>query len=262
MVLTKRTKCSLAQFMDMFNASVVVTLLDKYDISSGWGSVSDQTGLTHALSHADSDKLGRLLEEIAATYRYLRNSYSPKGPFDERWKDLTKCLLLDGYHLEEGSIARIEPFLEGTEPIEDDLTEELERSGLAARGEVKKQIADSANDFKAVSPDYNGGLSHARIALETLIRDIAKNKGLIITEANEKNAWGLSLRHLQEEDFINKKQENALASVYTLISPGSHVPIGFTEEEYVRFGRNLAISMCYFAIKLFNGKNGTGTVPF
>ena len=246
----------------MFEAAVGHTLLKKHDISLGWGSGYNQLEIGDTLLNTNKANLGSLVEEIVATSGDLRNRVSPRYRFDERWLDLTKCLLLDGYRVEKSTITRIEPFLEGSEPVEDDLTKELQRSGLSARDLVKKQIADSADDFKKISPDYNGGLSHSRIAIETLIREIAKENGLIITEENEKNAWGLSLRHLREHDFINEKQEKVLASIYTFISQGAHVPLGFTEEEYVRFGRNLVISMCYFVIKLFNGKDCGKTMPF
>ncbi len=262
MVLMKRTKYSLAQFLDLFDADVGHTLLNKYDISLGWAGSYNQIEISSALLRADNDKLGRLLHEVVSTRGDLRNRVEPRYRFDERWNDLTKCLLLDGYRIENESITRIEPFLEGAEPVEDDLSKELQRSGLPACKKVKEQIVDSANDFRKASPDYNGSLSHARIAIETLVRDIAMKKGLNILEKNEKKAWGLSLAYLRENTFISEKQEKTLAFIYTFISPGSHVPIGFTEEEFVRFGRNLAISMCYFMIKLFNGEGSVGVVFF
>ena len=251
MVLTKRTKHSLAQFLELFEAAVGSTLLSKYDIPLGWGGY-DQTMLSHVLLNADNVKLGGLLGEIVATNRYLKNRVSPRYMFDERWQDLTKCLLLDGYRIVNNSITRIEPFLEGAEPLEDDLTKELHISDLSSREEILEQIDDSTNDFKKAPLDYNGCLTHVRIALETLVRNIAKDKGFHVTD--EGKAWGSSLEYLKNQGLLNKKGEEALSSAYTFISPGSHVPLGFTEEEYVRFGRNLAISMCYLVIKLFNGK--------
>lgn len=256
MVLTKRTKYSLAQFLDLFDAAVGLTLLEKYDISLGWGGYK-QIAISETLLRTDNAKLGHLVEEIVATNKHLKNKVTPKYSFDERWQDLMKCLLLDGYRVEQGSIIKIEPFLEGVESVEDDLTKELQNSNLPSCAEITKQISDSADDFKKAETDYNGCLSHSRIALETLIRDIAKNGGFHITD--EGKAWGQSLGSLQKTDFINRKEEQALSSVYSFISEGSHAPLGFTQEEYVRFGRNLATSMCYFIIKLFNGKTKKDT---
>lgn len=260
--LTKRTKYSLAQFLDLFGAEVGRILLEKHDISLGWGGYG-QSVLRNTVLNADDGKIGRLLEELVHTNGDLKYRVSPRYRFNERWQDLTKCLLLDGYRIEGNSLTRVEPFLEGVEPIEDDLTKELQRSCLHTCEEIKNQIIASADDFRKPTPDYNGALSHARIALETLVRGIAENKGFTNAEDGKK-AWGQSLSYIRENGIISDKEEKELASVYTFISEGSHVPIpvGFTKEEYVRFGRNLAISMCYFVIKLFNGKDRAGTTPF
>ena len=45
--------------------------------------------------------------------------------------------------------------------------------------------------------------------------------------------------------------------IYTFISKGAHRPLGFTDEEFVRFGINLAISACYFLVKILNGDEGS-----
>ena len=128
---------------------------------------------------------------------------------------------------------------------------ELRNSYLSSSDDVIRHIKLSAESFRKSSPDYNACLSHSRIALETIVRSIAKDKGLEINEPNK--AWEKSLSHLKDKKFITNKEEEAIASTYTFISDGAHVPVGFTEEEFVRFGRNLAMSVCYFIIKKFNG---------
>ncbi len=40
--------------------------------------------------------------------------------------------------------------------------------------------------------------------------------------------------------------------VYGFISRASHTPIGFSEQEFARLGRSLALGFCYFLIKQFN----------
>ncbi|TOK92651.1 DUF4145 domain-containing protein, partial [Vibrio parahaemolyticus] len=86
-------------------------------------------------------------------------------------------------------------------------------------------------------PDYNGSLTNIRIALETLVREIAFDKGFTTTRTG--NTWGPSLNYLKTNGFIDQKDENALSSVYTFISNGAHIPLGFSQEEFVRLGRNL-----------------------
>jgi hypothetical protein len=56
-------------------------------------------------------------------------------------------------------------------------------------------------------------------------------------------------------EFLTEKEEQkVIAPIYGFISDGCHKPLGFSEEEFARFGRNLAISMCYFLIKKFEPK--------
>lgn len=248
MVVTKRTKLSLCQFLDLFDQDVVHILLEKHDITA-WGY--SQTEISQALSEASQGSSESLIDELVRTNGDLRNRVSPRYRFDERWKDFKKCLLLDGFNVEEKAILRLEPVIESTEPVEDDLSNELNISTLASATEVIRHIKLSAESFRNSSPDYNACLSHSRIALETIVRAIAKYKGLEINENSK--AWGKSLLYIRETGLITSKEEGAIASTYTFISDGTHIPVGFTEEEFVRFGRNLAMSVCYFVIKKFNG---------
>ncbi len=248
MIITKRTKLSLCQFLDLFEQDVVHVLLEKHGMSA-WGY--SQTEIGEVLSEADKTSIETLIDEIVSTNGDLRNRVSPRYRFDERWQDFEKCLLLDGFKIKEKTLLRLEPVIESTHPVEDDLTNELNNSNLGSSNEVIRSIKLSADSFKKSTPDYNACLSHSRIALETIIRSIAEHKGAQISEPNK--AWGKSLSHLKNSNFISSKEESAIASTYTFISDGSHIPVGFTEEEFVRFGRNLAMSVCYFIIKKFNG---------
>jgi hypothetical protein len=122
---------------------------------------------------------------------------------------------------------------------------------LASSDEVIRLIKLSAESFRKSSPNYNACLSLSRIALETILREIAKFKNFETT--GDDKLWGKSLSYLKNIGFITSKEESAIASTYTFISDGAHIPVGFTEEEFARFGRNLAMSVCYFIIKKLNG---------
>jgi hypothetical protein len=250
MLITKRTKISLAQFFDLFDDYTKHLLFEKYNIVYSLCDSASQIDLCDSLLTAGNENIQLLVEEIVATTGYLRNKIIPKYPFDERWKDLTQCLLLDGYQIEQNILIRIEPNLDGIQPIEDDLTAELNSSCLSQRKNIIALMESSAHDFRKPNPDFNGCLSNSRIALETLVINIAENNGF--QKSTESKIWGQSLDYLLRTNFINKKENDAISSVYTLLSDGTHIPLGFTDEEYVRFGRNLAISMCYFIIKIFN----------
>jgi hypothetical protein len=61
--------------------------------------------------------------------------------------------------------------------------------------------------------------------------------------------WGAMIMHLRMCGLITLEEERGLAGVYTFVSPGSHRPIGLSEEQMARLGRSLAMSMCWFLLK-------------
>jgi len=248
MIISKRTKLSLCQFLSLFTQDIVQILLEKHDVSV-WGYTQIQ--ISEALLEASQEAIGELIDEIVRTNGDLLNKVTPRYRFKDRWQDFERCMLLDGFKIDDKCILKLEPTIESTEPVEDDLSNELNISSLVSSEEVIRHIKLSAESFKKSSPDYNACLSHSRIALETIVRCIAKHGGLEINEDNK--AWGKSLLYIRELGIITNKEEGAIASTYTFISDGSHKPVGFTEEEFARFGRNLAMSSCYFVIKTFNG---------
>ena len=118
---------------------------------------------------------------------------------------------------------------------------------------IIKLLRESANAFKQASPDYNGCLSKARLTLETIVRNKVEDE----SKTDEK--WGKALSILKNKDFLTKEEEEAIASTYTLVSDGSHKPLGFTNEEYARYGRNLLMTTCYYLIKKQNAMSKTTT---
>ena len=95
----------------------------------------------------------------------------------------------------------------------------------------------------------NGCLSKARIALETLALSMARARPGFYG-----SKWGHAVMHLRKSGLITEAQEAGLTGVYSLISPGSHKPVAFDEQEYARLGRNLAVTMCYFLAKCQNNR--------
>lgn len=251
MNVSKRTKLSLSQFLGLLNTYTYNALFEKYNISYV-DEYEENLSIKQTILQADNKSIAFLFDEIAKTDGDLRYGVvSPKYRFDERWKELKECLLLDGFRVENGIIKSVEPIIEANIPIEDDLTKEIQSSSLDESQDIINQINLSAQDFLKSAPDYNGCLSHVRIALETLIRSIAKSRGF--QYSNENKEWGEALNFLKTDGFLTKKQEESISSIYTFVSDGSHIPLGFTEMEYARFGRNLVTSICYFVSKLLTG---------
>ena len=251
MQITKRSKLSLAQLLGVIDNKSVYVLLDKYDLDPYQANSVIDIG--NVMQSASETQVSNLIEEIVLTSSTLRNAVSPKYKYDDRYDEFKKSLLLDGYIIKANSIKALDPNFEGREPVEDELLHEIARSDLDAKNEVKSCVLASASDFIKAQPDFNGSLTNIRICLETIVRKIAVKRGF--TANSFGNTWGPSLGYLKNEGFFTEKEEKTLASVFTFVSDGAHVPIGFSEEEFVRLGRNLCASMCYFVIKKYNANN-------
>nr|WP_321267737.1 hypothetical protein [uncultured Sulfurimonas sp.] len=240
MTLTNRTKLSLVQFLDLQDYQHINILFEKYSLDDTCRNILDirETILDNDISS--------LLKEIVGTRQALKNRVDSKTSFNERWDELIKCLYLDGYKIEDNKLISIQPYIPGTIAIEDDLTHEILQSNLSKIDDIVKFINESAEAFKKTTPDYNGCLSKVRLAIETMVRDIAND-----TTCTNK-CWGKALHQLKASGLLTQDEEQAIASTYTFVSDGSHIPLGFTHEEYARYGRNLILSVCYFMIKKYN----------
>ncbi|MDM5075894.1 hypothetical protein OB931_05755 [Aeromonas media] len=248
MQVSRRSKFSLAQLLSVIDKPTVYVIFDKFGFTPQ--AVVSPAEIADEILAASDTILSDVILEVVQTARTLRNKTSPKYQFDDQFSILEKSLLLDGYQIEGNLVKALDPNFVGKEAVEDALFKEVQASSIVNKKDILDAIKCSADDFVKAQPDYNGSLTNIRILLETLVREIAFNKGFATTKSG--NAWGTSLNYLKMNGFIDQKDENALSSVYTFISNGAHIPLGFSQEEFVRLGRNLCYSMCYFVIKKFN----------
>lgn len=247
MTLTNRTKTSIAQLFDLIDYQYINIIFGKHSFPANCENIEDsQKNLFEG-----AGDIASLVNEIISTQKTLKNKVQSKTSFNQQWDDLVKCLLLDGYKIEGDNIIPIEPNVDGVIAIEDDLTTEIKNSSLSKKNDIVRIINESAEAFKNATPDYNGCLSKARIALETIIRNKVED------ESGTNEGWGRSLNILKANGFITNDEEQAIASTYKFVSDGSHIPIEFTEAEYARYGRNLIMTVCYFIIKKQNAINET-----
>ena len=179
MNLSKRSKLSLCQVLDLFAREVVATILAKHELDTEglnpWDGEPVPELVCESIFGASAAQLANLVDEIVRTRGSMRFQISPKYVFDERWDDLVLCFELDNYRLEYVGPGRqrfvtIEPAIEGVDPVDNSLTRELRQSGLLEADEIIRTLEASANLFRA--GDMNGCLSKARIALETLALSI------------------------------------------------------------------------------------------
>jgi hypothetical protein len=224
---------------------------------TGSGAITPNQLLSWLRASSASQVEG-LVDEICHSTRMLRAAVFPKYLYDERWDDLDRCFLLDGYRFTGDystgyKVVAVDPTIAETPPLDDDLSGELNRSNLADRQEIMRLMKNSADDFRKQPQDLNGALTSARISLETLAKNIAAIHRATTPMSGDPTKFGATLLYLRQIGFLDQKEEELIAGVYSFVSPGAHVPVGFTEEEMVRLGRSMIASMCYFLAKTHNG---------
>lgn len=260
MRLSQRSKLSLCQFLGILPREELRTLLLKHGVeANGWEWERPDVplaGPVRELILASSDEtVSSLLDELTRTRTTVRNGISPRYRYDERWDDLLGCLELDGYvakgeygnHLKQ--FIPVDPTIAGQEPIEDDLTKALKSSGLPTVDGILSCLDNSTIAFcNSQNPDFNAALNNARVAMESIARDIAESVEDI--GPYDPGKWGSILSVMKAKKVITEDQEKGLAGVYRFLSPGSHRPQVMTEREYVRLARHLTVSMAFFLLKL------------
>jgi hypothetical protein len=205
--------------------------------------------LRDALTRIGRQEALSLLDEVARTEGDLRNRVAPRYRFDERWADLAKCLLLDGYLLGDKRFTPTDPSISDAVPLEDDLVQALRSCGAPHADDIIRKINDSSEAFRAQPPNYNACLNDARVALETLAVDISQGRSAPQVAAPDISKWGSVINHLRSVGLINLEEERGLVGVYGFVSPGSHRPIGISDEQMARLGRSFAMNMCWFLLK-------------
>ena len=264
MKLGRRSRLSLCQFLTLFGRGELVLLLGKYgfptdELENEWAGAGTAGALKDVVVQASASQLEGLVQELARTQYSMRIGISPRYRFDERWTDLRLCLELDGYAwkrdrdefgIEQDRFVSIEPNIEGAATVEDELTGELRRSGLPDVEGIVQVLDGSASAFR--NSDFNGCLNNARVALQTLATSIARERLREHAGSFDERKWGQVIAYLRSSGLITQQQEQGLAGVFGLISPGSHTPIGFDDEEFARLGRGLAVSVIYFLVKRLN----------
>lgn len=258
-MLSTRTLISLSQYLGLQEQASVELVLEKCGIARGFAMIRDAREILECLRRSSEAQRSLLLEEICHSTRLLRAPVNPKYMYDERWHDLESCLLLDGYRITGDyssgyQIVAIDPTIPGAAALDDDLSTELRKSNLTDREEIIRLMENSANDFRKQPADFNGALTSARVSLETLARNIAAIHRQATPMTGDPTKFGAIIAYLRHQaNFLNDKEEQGITGVYAFVSPGAHVPVGFTEEEMVRLGRGMIASICYFLIKKHNG---------
>jgi hypothetical protein len=263
-MIGRRTRYSFAQFLELQEPAISIVLLSKYGVqhlSLSAGQVL--YGLVNTIRGLDDRSLMLALAEVVATSGDLRARVSPKYRFDERMHDLTQCLLLDGYIIQDRKLIQADPSIADAAPLEDDLVIALQGSGAPRAGEIIAKINDSAEAFRRTPPDYNASLVNARVAMETLAGDIAADVASRASSPAHYNPskWGEVLAFLRSCGELTVEEERGLAGVFGFLSPGAHRPVGIPEDQMTRLGRSFALNTCWFLLKNHLVRGGKGPMP-
>lgn len=245
-MLSKRTKLSLCQFLDLQSGALLEVLFSKHGMEA---PIHDMGDLTFTVMNAHPDLLHGLLGEVIRTGGDLRLRVTPRYRYDLRREDLDHCLFLDGYRIGDNQLIPIDPSVEGAEPLDDDLTTSIRESGLQQAEEIIRILDNSTAAFRGVPPDINACLTNVRVALQTIATAIADERQGSDPSSYDPSRWEEVLRYLQVSGFITTQEEKGLSGVYGFISPGAHQPFDSEDIEMARLGRNLAIGMVYFLTK-------------
>ncbi|WP_207238099.1 MULTISPECIES: hypothetical protein [unclassified Pseudomonas] len=139
----QRTRYSLAQFLALQDVSVAIVLLGKYGVQDHYLYPGQLLiGLAQTLAGLDDRITLLILQEIVGTQGNLRAAVTPKTRFDERMHDLTQCLLLDGYIVQDKRLLQTDPSITDAPPVDDDLIIALRNSGAPTREAIITKIND------------------------------------------------------------------------------------------------------------------------
>lgn len=188
-MISKRTSLSLAQLLECEGASVAALLLEKHGVAyeavashPGYGQLSEHghrnilEAIRACVSTAQPEQLMSLIQEVVRTSGDLRTRVTPRYSFDERFKDLTTCLELDGYRVDGRALVPMDPSTDISEPIEDDLQRILNETSLPKKMLITSKLRSAVEEFRKDVPNYNACLNDLRVALQTLVTDVANSR--------------------------------------------------------------------------------------
>jgi len=239
-----------AQILGALSNDAAQTLLYKH---LGGNGDPGMMGFIGAMTASADDAVGALIAELVTGQDQLRHSAPTRHVFDSRVRDLQRWLFHDGWAVDaEGRLAAMAAAVEEATGVRDLLIDELSASGLDGDNALRRALDEAAHAFRSDVPDFNESTTKVRIVLETVARRaapaIAVRRGIV----QPADTWGAALVFLRTvAQLISLQEEQTVAAMYTLISPGAHRPTGLTDEEWARLARTFALSATYFLLRKY-----------
>lgn len=248
-MLSNQTAAGLVQLLSALSQDAVRLLLIKH--LNADPSPFTTTTLLYIVRSAPSDGMAGLLAELLGGGTAVRSDAPVKYVFDGRLRDFRARLRADGFDVLEDALIRLVPGAEPTARISDELENALATGVVDADGAIRRLLRESYGSLSATPPDFNDATTKARIALESIARRAAAAIAARSAQPAPADTWGSALHYLRVGGLMSREEEEALAKVYTLISPGAHVPKGLTDEQWALLARTFAVSGAYFLVRQF-----------
>ena len=100
-MIGKRTRYSLAQLLEQQDQARVIMLIAKHDGRISLAHGNEIHDLFRAVRNLDDQQVLAVVAEVVGTQGDLRHRISPRHRFHDRMHDLTQCLAMDGYLVED-----------------------------------------------------------------------------------------------------------------------------------------------------------------
>jgi hypothetical protein len=247
MPFSRQVNAAAAQALAALTQDAAETLLYKH--LNALPADRGMMAFLHIIAGSGDPAVRDLLTELIAERNQLRHAAPTRHVFDSRIDDLARWLFHDGWQLEDGALAPLGAAVEEATGVRDRLLTELAASGLDGDGAIQQALNDAATSFNANPPDFNDSSVKSRLALETIARRgavaLAQRRGL----QHGDDRWGPALLLLRQTGVIDLDEEQLIARIYTFVSPGAHIPIGVSAEEWARLARTFTLSAAYFLVK-------------
>ena len=253
MSISRQSLASLAEVLGTVSADSAGLLLYKHVGVQLEQHQHGALGRLAVLEAANPEAVWSLVSELARETQAIRAGAGQKYVFDGRWREVERWLLHDGWIIDNGELVRVAPAAEEAIGIRDSLIETLATSDLDGDTGIRTSIAKSAAAFVQKSPDFNGSVTNARVALETTVRRAAVARAAASGILYPKDAWGPALLFLRDVGVLSKSDEETLARIYVFVSQGAHVPAGISAEDWARLARTFALGACFFVLKKHDG---------
>jgi len=124
-MFSRQTVAAIAQLLTSLDPSFRLTLLYKHPGTTREDVPNKVLGLMETLVYGGDDGIFDLVKEFVTNQSSIRTEAPTRYVFDERFEDLEKWLLYDGWRIEERRLIRVGPAVADAAAIQDSSRSDL-----------------------------------------------------------------------------------------------------------------------------------------